>query len=130
MIKTPLQIAVVALSFVLFSAPSFAAEPALDATRIERMSKEASTPEQHAAVAKQYRLRAEMFEAKAQQHEAESKKLQRNPSPMAAKWPAMSRNSAERENRLAMEARRAAQECYGRADHHIRLAVEKQHESE
>lgn len=114
-------------SAALFTGAATAApatERVLDAMTIEKLSKEASTPEEHARVSRQYRLRAESLEAKAKMHEQEAERMLTGHNPMAAKWPAMVRNGADRERRLAIEARRAAQECYARADHHIRLAVE------
>jgi competence protein ComGC len=72
-----------------------------------------------------YRLRAEAFEAKAEKHEEEARKLAARPrNPLEVKWPAMARKSWQRESQLAVQARRAAKECYDLADRHIRLAVE------
>jgi len=103
-----------------------AAEPVLEAVALEKMSAAAVTASDHARVAKQYRLRAESLETKAKQHEQEARRLGSGHNPMAVKWPAMGRAAAERESRLAVQARRAAQECLARADRHIRLAVEAQ----
>lgn len=119
-----LNATVAALALFAFSDRAAAAEPVLEAKVIERMSETAVTASDHARVAKQYRLRAVSLEVKAETHEAEARKLRAVHNPMATKWPAMGRAAEDRENRLAMQARRAAQECYARADHHIRLAVE------
>ncbi|MGE0592385.1 MAG: hypothetical protein AB7G23_18930 [Vicinamibacterales bacterium] len=94
---------------------------------LARRSAEATTPAEHASVARDYRLRAEAFEEQAQEHEADAVRLaERRRFPVELKMPAVLRRDGERERRLAMQARRAAREAYERADHHIRLAVEEQ----
>jgi hypothetical protein len=123
------------LSLTLLFALSFPAAAAaveqtderglIDIKELELLAKEAKTPAEHAAVAKHYRLRAEAFETKAVKHEEEAAKLAKRPRhPLESKWPAMVRNAADRERKLAMQARRAAKECFDLADQHIRLAVE------
>lgn len=108
--------------------PATATEPAVQAKALEQMSKQADTPEEHAAAAKQFRLRAESFEAQAEKHEKNAKEMRnRGPAnPMATKWPAMAQSGWQRESQLAIQARRAAQECYARASKHVNLAVEGQ----
>jgi hypothetical protein len=103
-----------------------ATEPVLEAEALELMSKKAESPEDHAKAAKQFRLRAEALEAKAAKHEENAKKMATGHNPMAQKWPAMVRNGQGREQQLAIQARRAAQECRVQAAKHINLAVEKQ----
>jgi hypothetical protein len=118
-----------AVSFMLGS--SMAAEPMPEARKLEAMAKAARTPEQHAAVAKQYRLRAEQFEAKAAAHEAEARKLSERPRhAMDYKWPAMTNSQRDQQRRLAMEARRAAGECRAVAERHVQFAVEAQFAAE
>jgi hypothetical protein len=119
-----LQAAAAVLALVALADRGQAAEPVLEAKAIERMSETATTASDHARVARQYRLRAESLEAKAADHEKEARRLRAVHNPMATKWPAMGRAAEDRETRLAMQARRAAQECYARANRHINLAVE------
>jgi len=100
----------------------------MDAEALERRSKKADTPKEHAALAKEYRLRAEDFDKKAESHQAKANQLRKGGSlnPMATKWPAMANNAWQREEQLAMQARRAAEECRQQAARHIGLAVEGQ----
>jgi len=98
-----------------------------DAEALERRSKEADSPKEHAQLAKEYRLRAEELEAKAEKHLAKANELRKGPpNPMSAKWPAMANSAWKREEQLAMQARRAAEECRQQAARHIDLAVEAQ----
>lgn len=98
-----------------------------DAEALERRSKEADTPKEHAQLAKEYRLRAEELEAKADKHQSKANDMRKGPlNPMATKWPAMANNGWQREEQLAMQARRAAEECRQQASRHINLAVEGQ----
>jgi hypothetical protein len=112
---------------LLLGAGIAAAEPVIEAEKLETMAKAAKTSTEHATVAKHYRLRAEAFEAKARQHETEARKLSGPRIGIDAKWPAMARKTAQREKQLAMEARRAAQENYALADKHIRMVIEIEH---
>jgi hypothetical protein len=102
-------------------------EPVKESAALEALAKKADTPKEHANVAKQYRLRAEALEAKAAEHEANAKKMRNNTNAMSHKWPAMVNNGWQRESQLAVQARRAAQECYAIAAKHVSLAVESQH---
>lgn len=97
----------------------------IEPAKLERMSKDASTPEQHANVARQYRLHAESLEAKATRHETEVKKLQARPrSALEYKWPAFARKPWQAEQRLAEEARSEARDAQQVAARHVQLAVE------
>jgi hypothetical protein len=125
-LKQCMAIAVAAGGFWMLPERAGAAEPVMDSKALEAMSKKASSPEAHAKVARQFRLRAEELDAKAEKHEQNAKKLRNAQNPMSAKWPAMARNSSDRETQLAVQARRAAQECYAQASRHINLAVEGQ----
>ncbi|MDX1982163.1 MAG: hypothetical protein SFV51_17960 [Bryobacteraceae bacterium] len=119
------------LALSLTMGVSMAAEPIAEAKKLEAMATAAKTPAEHASVSRQYRLRAESFEAKAAVHEAEAKKLSERPRhAMDYKWPAMTNSGRDRERRLAMEARRAAQECYAIAERHAQRAVEAQFAAE
>lgn len=112
--------------------PAYAGSDLLPRPEIlERMSEQASSPQEHAKVAKQYRLQALALEAKARKHEESARKLRNTPAhPMAAKWPSMVQNNWERESQLAMQARRAAQESYTQAAKHVGLAVEAEFAAE
>jgi hypothetical protein len=108
--------------FLLGAAP---VDHVLQPDAIEQLSKKASTPEEHAKAAKQLRLRAEALDAKAAEHEENARNLRKTTNPMSVKWPAMVQNGWKRESQLAIQARRAAQECYARAAKHVNLAVEE-----
>ncbi|MDZ7636690.1 MAG: hypothetical protein U5J83_00280 [Bryobacterales bacterium] len=116
-----------AAAFVLAGTALFAAEKAdlpKDA-EIAKMAESARSASEHAAVAKAYRLRAEEFAETAERLEAEVAKKQTGPKVgMSSKWPAMSRNSAQREKQQAIAARRAARESQEMAALHTQLAVE------
>ena len=112
-------------SLFVLSLGASPAEPVLQPKAVEELSKNASTPEEHAKAARQLRLRAEALEAKATEHEENARKMRSGANPMATKWPAMVQNGWKRESQLAIQARRAAQECNTRAAKHISLAVEE-----
>lgn len=120
------RIALAFVATVLAVAPVIGATPMVERGKLEKMAESAKTPKEHVAVAKQYRLQAEEFERKAAGHEAEARKLRAAPgNPMAHKWPAMAPRPWEKQQQLAMEARRAAAECLQAADRHMQLSVEK-----
>ena len=119
--------AVAAIGLILMPADLSGSEPIKEAAALEAMAKEADTPKEHAQVAKQYRLRAEALEAKAAKHEDNARKMRNSTNAMSHKWPAMVNNSWQRESQLAVQARRAAQECHAIAARHVGLAVEGQH---
>lgn len=123
-INTLVRYALTGAVLIVFAGSSAGAEKVLEARVLEKMAKEAVSPSQHATVAKQYRLRAESLEQKAAEHDATANKLRTVHNPLAHKWPAIGNQAVEREKKLAMQARRAAQECSALADRHIRLAVE------
>lgn len=104
-----------------------ASEPTNSTAALEAMAKAADSPKEHAQVAKQYRLRAEALEAKAVKHEENANQMRKNTNAMAHKWPAMVNNGWQKESQLAVQARRAAQECNAIAAKHVGLAVEGQH---
>lgn len=94
---------------------------------LAQRSQEATTAREHAILAREYRQRAESLERTARAHEADAAKRSARPRfPHESKFPAHIRNTGERQHQLAVQARRAAQEAYARADHHVRLAVEGQ----
>jgi hypothetical protein len=104
--------------------PSATAQDTPAMREVHLMAKNAATTEEHATVAKQYRLQAEALAAKAVEHEAEVKRLMRSGGPMVHKWPALAPKGIQREKDLALEARRASRESQRLADHHVRLSVE------
>jgi hypothetical protein len=105
---------------------SLAAEPVKETPKLEQMANAAVTAEDHARVAKGFRLRAESFEQRAAKHEAEAAKLAKRPlvGP-ELKWPALARPGLQKEKDAAVQARRAAAEAMALSDRHTRLAVEK-----
>jgi hypothetical protein len=106
--------------------PAVAADLIVEDHELIAMAKSAATPAQHAAVAKQYRLRAEALEANASDHEAAARKAEGRPlPPIAHKWPAMYRNTGvEKEKQLAIQARKAAEEARSLAAYHLSRSVE------
>ncbi len=94
---------------------------------LAQRSQEATSAREHATLAREYRQRAEALETTARGYEAEAAKRSARPRfPHEGKFPAHIRNTGERQHQLAVQARRAAQQAYERADHHVRLAVEGQ----
>lgn len=94
---------------------------------LTQRSREATSAREHATLAREYRQRAEALERTARSHEADAARLSARPRfPHEGKFPAHIRNTGERQHQLAIQSRRAAQEAYERADHHVRLAVEGQ----
>lgn len=122
-ISSGFRAAVAILALAAFSDRGLAQEPVLDAKAIEKVSAAAISSSDHERAAKQYRLRAESLEKKADQHEANARRMSQAHNPMAHKWPALGRAPEEREKRLAMQARRAAQECLAQAERHTDTAA-------
>jgi hypothetical protein len=114
---------VLALGLAGFASSAAAQDtPAL--REVHLMAKDATTTEEHAAVARQYRLQAEALTAKAVEHETEVARLLRSSGPLAHKWPAMASKGAQREKDLAIAARHASRESLRLADYHVRMSVE------
>ncbi|MCC6367480.1 MAG: hypothetical protein IT165_28495 [Bryobacterales bacterium] len=105
-------------------ASSVTAKPRIEAAKLETLAMEARTPEQHAAVSRQFRLRAEALEAEAAGHEANVKRLTKSAGAMVRKWPGMATKPLEAEREKAKEARLAARESRKLAEKHLRLSVE------
>lgn len=95
-----------------------------DEPKLQTLAKSANTPAEHAVVAKAYSEWAAELDAKAKKHEAEAEKLANSPNynPMRHKWPAMVQGPIDREKRLAMAARRAANEARETAAKHSSLS--------
>lgn len=103
---------------------SMAAGPQLEAAKLEGLAVEARTAARHAALSRQFRLRAEALDAEAAGHEANVEKLTKSAGAMVRKWPGMATKPLETEREKAMEARRAARESRKSAEKHLRLGVE------
>lgn len=123
---TKVMLATMFAGVLMTGAPAARADEAvLEAKAIAKMASEAQSGAEHEKVAKHYRLRAESLEAKANKLETEVRKQKAAPpNSMEAKWPAMIVNARERKERVAMQLRRAAQECYTLAERHSDLAAE------
>jgi hypothetical protein len=119
---TMLSTALAAL--LTLAAPSgFAADKTRELNDIAKAADTAKTPEDHARVAQQYNQRAHTLDMKAQKLEKELRTQDAGPTAaMAHKWPALMNNSRDRQERLAMQWRRAAEEARELARHHNRLA--------
>jgi hypothetical protein len=90
---------------------ALAGERVPEAKEIGQMAKNAATPADHAKVAQSYAAHANNLDAKAARIEREIEASKPAPkSAMETKWPAMVVNARERKERLAMQARRAAEE--------------------
>ncbi len=87
----------------------------------------AAGPVNHREMVKTYGGRAVELEAKADRHEKEAERLDKASlnNPLRHKWPAMAAAPAERERRLAMQARRAASEARQLAAKHHSLSEQK-----
>jgi hypothetical protein len=94
-----------------------------EAKEIGQMAADARTPADHKQVAKSYVAYAKYMEERADKLDREVQAAKSGPkSAMETKWPAMVVNARERKVRLAMQARRAAEESRRLAAHHSKLA--------
>lgn len=100
---------------------AFAGERAVQKDLTE-MARDASSPADHAKVARQYLDRAEALTAKADKLEQELRASEGNKTAMHQKWPGLMNAARDKKERTAMQARRAAQESHNLALHHSRLA--------
>jgi hypothetical protein len=116
--------ALVVLSPTALSAGERRTDAPLESAAIAKMAKDAKSAAQHAEVAKQYELRGKALEEQADKIARELQKQRAEPSAMATKWPAMVANARERQEQIALQKRRAAEECYTLARHHKSLAGE------
>lgn len=110
----------------LVLAPAGVAQAQDAPDRLAAMARSANTPQEHAAIAKRYRLQAESFDTTAAQHEARADRLARSQPGIAHKWPSMAPRTLSDAKRQALEARRAAHESRLLAERHITLSVEAQ----
>jgi hypothetical protein len=117
--------AMLALSPAAASAGERRGEAPLESAAIAKLAKDAKTPAEHAEVATQYELRGKALEEQADRIARQLQDQKSSPSAMAAKWPAMVANARERQEQIALQKRRAAEECYSLARHHKTLAGER-----
>lgn len=110
---------------VLMGAPAAQANGALleDAQLVE-LARTATTPQLHAQVAKQYRLRAETLEAAAAKLEASAARAVAARPPITHKFPSAFGTSSEGERQRAVQTRQAAQQARTLAQWHLSRAVE------
>lgn len=85
-----------------------------------------STPAEHAAAAKNYRMQAEAFTEEAVTHERHAAKLAASAPAIVHKWSAATPGPLAEVKQKALAARRAALENHQLAQHHVNLAVEAQ----
>lgn len=116
------------LSLMVTAGLTFAGDP----QKLQEMAKNATTPAAHAEVARGYLEWAKSLDEKAARHELNAERLAKDTAynPMKHKWPAMAAAPAERERRLAMQARRAANEARQLAMKHEAMAGNKQTSAE
>lgn len=107
---------------VLTLTPQALAERPASNTELSEMAEKASTPAEHARVARSYLVQSREMTAKADKLLREVEKSKANKSSMEAKWPAMVVNARERKEQLAAQLRRGAEESYQLAVHHSNLA--------
>jgi hypothetical protein len=111
------------LGILMALTPVAASEKPVEPRQIAQLAKDAKTSAGHTEVARQYRAHAASLEQKAIRYEQEARVQDAGPTrAMEQKWPAMIVNARERKARLAVQARRAAQESYRLAGRHERLA--------
>ncbi|HYO81905.1 MAG TPA: hypothetical protein VES20_10915 [Bryobacteraceae bacterium] len=102
------------------SAPAVVAgERSTKPAEIQQMARNANTPEEHAKVAKLYLSRADELSSTADRLE---RQVREGTLPMGQKWPGMIAGMRDKQERNAMQARRAANEARELALHHSRLA--------
>lgn len=88
-------------------------------------SAEATTSLDHAALARDFRLRAERLEAEEAAHEVEVRRIKQSAGPIGHKWPSMV-PGLQRAQERAAAAGRAAQESRQLASRHAQRATETQ----
>lgn len=94
------------------------------ASRLAALANEARTTEQHADVARRYRLQADALDKQAAEQEKRAAAMTAHAPGIAHKWPAMAPKATRQAKEQALETRRAARESRELAEQHQRLAVE------
>lgn len=112
---------------LILTAASLSIAAEADSKQLQAKARAANSPTAHSEVSRDYLDRAAALDAKASRHEAEAERMAKdtNYNPMNHKWPALAAAPAERERRLAMQARRAANEARELAQKHEKLATVK-----
>ena len=113
------------LSIAIFAALLAPAQSNQAKQDLQAMSKSAVTAKQHEEVAKLYRERATELTAQAVKHEKKAADLMNRPAaPLVHKWPAMQTKPWEKERKLAVQSRRAAEEATQLSARHTQLAAQ------
>ncbi len=94
------------------------------AAQLAALAKEARTANEHADVAKRYRLHADTLDMEAARHEVRAEKLAATAPAIVHKWPAMAPKELTDARQKAAAARREAKESRELAARHQSLAVE------
>lgn len=111
------------LALTLFVSGSIVS--AQDSTsQLVALAREARTANEHADVAKRFRMHADALDLEAARHEVQAEKLAKNAPSVVHKWPAMAPKELTQAKQQAAEARRAARESREQAARHQSLAVE------
>jgi hypothetical protein len=112
--------------FALLATMSFAVPARAQSDQVALMaaSREARTLNEHADLARRFRLQAEAFDARAAEYEATAARVARQTPSMLQKWPARIPPALTNAKQQALDARRSALESRQMADRHLRLAVE------
>lgn len=115
-----------AILLAAIEVPALAAspDPMLEPAKLADVSRDARTASEHAAVAKQFRLRAEAFEVQAAKHEESARRRAESATAVIGKWPAMAPRVLQEDKQKAVEARRAAMENHELAEKHRQLSLE------
>ena len=115
-----------AILLAAIEVPALAAspEPILESAKLVEVSRDARTAPEHAAVAKQFRLRAEALDIQAAKHEESARRRAESATAIMGKWPAMAPRILQEDKQKAMEARRAARENHELAEKHRQLSLE------
>jgi hypothetical protein len=113
----------IAIGTLLAIPGAFADERVPDIKEITQMAKSADTPAEHERVARSYVLHARALEFKAEKLEREVQAQRTGPTRgMEQKWPGLIKTKRQRNEQLAMQTRRAAEESLRLAEYHSKLA--------
>ena len=93
-------------------------------TRLAALARAARTPEQHADVARRYRVQAEALDGKAAEQEKLAARQAAQAPGIVHKWPSMAPKALTDTKQKALDYRRAARESRERAERHRALAAE------
>lgn len=110
------------LACLLVGSVAALAQSNAEMASVNAKAKLASSSAEHTDVANLYGQRADDMIKKAIRHEEMAKSMQAIQPPINHKWPSMAQKPWEKELRLALQARRAAEESRALAAKHIELA--------